>query len=105
MLAQDGVVPSCCMAYSYAFQFLCDRAGIPCILVCNDVHMWNQVYLDGQWWGVDVTASDAGDETAHRDSSNYSPIHALSEFQGKTFLDGYPEVTAFAKELLVPGST
>ncbi len=105
VLSQDGVVPGCCMAYSYAFQFLCDWADIPCILVCNDIHMWNQVYLDGQWWGVDVTASDAGDETAHRDSSNYSPIHALSEFQGKTFLDGYPEVTAFAKELLVPGST
>ncbi len=104
VLSQDGVVPGCCMAYSYAFQFLCDRTGIPCILVCNDIHMWNQVYLDGQWWGVDVTASDAGDETQHRTYSNYSPIHALSEFQGKTFLDGYPEVTAFAKELLVPGS-
>lgn len=105
VLSQDGVVPGCCMAYSYAFQFLCDRAGIPCILVCNDVHMWNQVCLDGQWWGVDVTASDAGDETQHRTYSNYSPVHALSEFQGKNFLDGYPEITAFAKELLVPGST
>ncbi len=67
--------------------------------------MWNQVYLDGQWWGVDVTASDTGDETEHRTYSNYSPIHELSEFQGKTFLDGYPKITAFAKELLVPGST
>jgi len=105
VLSQDGVVSGCCMAYSYAFQFLCDRAGIPCILVCNDVHMWNQIYLDGQWWGVDVTASDTGDETQHRTYSNYSPIHALSEFQGKNFRDGYPEITAFAKELLVPDST
>ncbi len=105
MLSQGGVIPGCCMAYSYAFQFLCDRADIPCILACNDIHMWNQVYLDGQWRDVDVTVGDAGDQTAHRESSNYSPIHALSKFQGKAFLDGYPEVTAFAKELLVHGST
>ncbi len=54
---------------------------------------------------MDATASDAGDETEHRTYSNYSPIHELSKFQGKIFLDGYPEVTAFSKELLVPGST
>ncbi len=105
VLSQDGVVPGCCMAYSYAFQFLCDRAGIPCVLVCNDIHMWNQVYLDGQWWLVDVTASDAGDETAHRESSNYSPFYDIDTYWGASTVDGYPEITAFAKELLVPGST
>lgn len=105
VLGQDGVVPGCCMAYSYAFQFLCDRAGIPCVLVCNDVHMWNQVYLDGQWWLVDVTASDAGDETAHRESSNYSPFYDIDTYWGASTVDTYPEITAFAKELLVPGST
>lgn len=105
VLSQDGVVPGCCMAYSYALQFLCDRAGIPCVLVCNDIHMWNQVYLDGQWWLVDVTASDAGDETAHRESSNYSPFYDIDTYWGASTVDGYPEITAFAKELLVPGST
>lgn len=105
VLSQDGVVPGCCMAYSYAFQFLCDRAGIPCVLVCNDIHMWNQVYLDGQWWLVDVTASDAGDETAHRGSSNYSPFYEIDTYWGASTVDGYPEITAFAKELPVPGST
>lgn len=102
VLSQDGVVPGCCMAYSYAFQFLCDRAGIPCVLVCNE---WNQVYLDGQWWLVDVTASDAGDETAHRGSSSNSPFSDIDTYWGANTVDGYPEVTAFAKELLVPGST
>ncbi len=105
VLSQDGVVPGCCMAYSYAFQFLCDRADIPCVLVCNDVHMWNQVYLDGQWWLVDVTASDAGNETAHRESSNYSPFYDIDTYWGASTVDGYPEITAFAKELLIPGST
>jgi len=105
VLSQDSVTSGCCMAYSYAFQFLCDRAGIPCVLVCNDVHMWNQVYLDGQWWLVDVTASDAGDEAAHRESSNYSPFYDIDTYWGASTVDGYPEITAFAKELLVPGST
>ncbi len=105
VLSQDGVIPGCCMAYSYAFQFLCDRAGIPCVLVCNNVHMWNQVYLDGQWWLVDVTASDAGDETHHRESSNYSPFYDVDTYWGASTVDGYPEITAFVKELLVPSST
>lgn len=105
VLSQDGVVSGCCMAYSHAFQFLCDRVGILCVLVCNDIHMWNQVYLDGQWWLVDVTASDAGNETAHRESSNYTPFYDIDTYWGAITVDAYPEITAFAKELLAPGST
>lgn len=91
VLSQDGVVSGCCMAYSHAFQFLRDRVGILCVLVCNDIHMWNQVYLDGQWWLVDVTASDAGNETAHRESSNYTPFYDIDTYWGASTVDGYPE--------------
>ena len=33
VLVQDSEVPGNCMAYSASFQFLCDRANIPCVLV------------------------------------------------------------------------
>ncbi len=58
-----------CEGYSEAFKLLCDREGIPCILVVGsgtttgvatgENHMWNAVRMeDGQWYGVDVTWDD-----------------------------------------------
>ena len=103
VLTQDGQVPGACMAYAYSFQFLCDRVGIPCILVHSDTHQWNMVYLEGQWWGVDVTGLDTGDETRFRDSMTV--LNQPIEMQGTAYRDAEPEVTIFAQELLAPGST
>ena len=56
-----------CEGYSRAFKILCDELGIPCVTVngyaVNNVgesgsHMWNAVYVDGSWYGVDVTWDD-----------------------------------------------
>ena len=53
-----------CMGYTTTFQFLMDLLGIECITVegsaCNHTedHAWNQVYLDGDRYCVDVTWDD-----------------------------------------------
>lgn len=51
-----------CEGYSKAFKLLCDRAGIPCVLVGGNAggesHMWNYVQLDGAWYLVDATFDD-----------------------------------------------
>lgn len=103
VLSQDGQVPGACMAYAYSFHFLCDQANIPCILKRGGNHQWNMVYVEGRWWDVDVTANDAGDETSFREYSTilYDPVE--QEMAG--FIDEEPHITAFVKELLVPGST
>lgn len=55
---------SVCAGYSRAFQFLCQKAGIPCIYVAGDIvaydlpHAWNLVQLDGQYYPVDTTWGD-----------------------------------------------
>lgn len=103
VLTQDGQVPGACMAYAYSFQFLCDRAGIPCLLVNSDIHQWNKVYVDGAWWDVDVTGFDTGDDTQLRDI--FPILSSPEDMQGATYVDCEPSVTAFAQELLVPGST
>lgn len=103
VLSQDGQVPGCCMAYAHSFMFLCDRAGIPCIFVHSDDHQWNKVYVEGRWWDVDVTADDCGDETHLREY--ITVLQPPSEMQGYSYIDIDPEITAFAQELLVPGST
>lgn len=103
VLSQDGQIPGACAAYAYSFQFLCDRAGIPCILVRSETHQWNRVYLEGQWWDVDVTGLDTGDDVRIREAS--SVLQDPSEMEGEFYANAAPEVTAFAMELLVPGST
>ncbi len=51
-----------CRGYACAFKFLCDQAGISCIMVTGTMqgenHAWNLVCLDGQWCYVDCTAGD-----------------------------------------------
>jgi len=91
------------MSYARSFRFLCDRAGIPCVLIHSQDHQWNQVYVDGQWRDVDVTSIDI--EDVEIDRSWIQVLTPLADIQGSGKADRDPEVTAFAKELLVPGST
>ncbi|MNE93381.1 hypothetical protein D3C80_1912290 [compost metagenome] len=35
-----------------------DRFGVPHIKVANENHIWNLVYLDGQWLHLDLTWDD-----------------------------------------------
>lgn len=103
VLTQDGEVKGCCMAYAYCVQFLCNRAGIPCVLASSDTHQWNRVYVDGQWWNVDATAND---DTVNGNNRSLSTILCSEkEMQGTIYKLANPEATRFAMELLVPGST
>ena len=72
-------------------------AGIPCIFTHSAVHQWNQVYVEGQWWHVDVCAMDAGDDTTTR---QYSPV-LYESVQGASYQQTEPELTAFAREVMV----
>jgi hypothetical protein len=63
-----------CEGYAEAFKLLCDREGIPCILVVGkgvtssitEDHMWNAVRMeDGKWYGVDVTWDDQTESNGH----------------------------------------
>lgn len=103
VLSQDGQVPGACMAYAHSFQFLCDQAGIPCILKRGGNHQWNMVYAEGQWWDVDVTSSDVEDDLSLREY--IAILKDPVEHTMAGFIDEEPHITAFVKELLVPGST
>lgn len=49
-----------CAGYAESFELLMDGAGINCIAVTSKTHEWNEVYLDGAWYNVDVTYDDSG---------------------------------------------
>lgn len=56
-----------CEGYAKTFKYILDELDIPCVLVCGtgidengktEKHAWNYVYLDGNWYAVDVTWDD-----------------------------------------------
>ena len=65
---QTGYDGPVCEAYARALKVLCDRVGIPCVLVdgtakssassSGGAHMWNYVKIGDTWYGVDVTWND-----------------------------------------------
>ena len=50
-----------CEGYAKAYKVLLNAMDIPCEIVINEDHAWNEVYLDGNWYVVDVTNDDALD--------------------------------------------
>lgn len=64
---------SVCSGYARAFKYLCDKAGIECVVVegeANDArHAWNLVTINGNTYWVDVTW---GDPLYQQDSSGQS---------------------------------
>ena len=50
-----------CQGYSLAMNLLCNELNIPCYPITSDSlrHMWNVIYVDGNWYHCDVTYDDA----------------------------------------------
>ncbi len=86
-------VNAICATYSNAFIFLCQRAEIPCISIVDDIHAWNEVYVDGKWHTADISYYDVARTDEYLFPKNYPRT------------DINKQKTNFAKELLVPGST
>lgn len=56
-----------CEGYARAFKYIMDGLEIPCVLVSGtatnssgltESHAWNYVYLNNQWYAIDVTWDD-----------------------------------------------
>lgn len=101
LFTSDSVKKGNCMSYAHGFQFLCDLAGIPCVLVHSDIHQWNEVYTGGRWYCVDLTSFDI----LYTDTGSARLLGDHSELQANIYTQSEPRLTQFAKELLVPGST
>lgn len=86
-------VNAVCGTYVDAFVYLCQRAEIPCISVVDDIHAWNEVYVDGEWHTTDISYYDMVRTDEYLLLKNYPRA------------DINKQKTNFAKELLVPGST
>lgn len=74
-----------CEGYAKAFKLLCDRIGVPCITVTSSNHMWNMVYVDGQWYHMDCTWNDpnVGDDSSNHSVRTYFLISQFTEGGGQ----------------------
>ena len=93
MFTETPPVNGLCGTYANAFVYLCQRAGIPCISIKDDVHAWNEVYVDGKWYVADISYYDV----SRNDEILFQETYVRTDI--------VLQKTNFAKELLVPGST
>ena len=91
--SHSGPLKGSCGTYARAFSLLCPAADIPCFAIRTQTHSWNLVCADGARGHVDVSSSD---------QSGRHVILLTEELPSRTDLT--PEITAFLKEFLVPGS-
>lgn len=101
---KTGLEGPVCEGYARAFKVLCDRSGIPCVLVDGDAkssstsagegHMWNYVQIEnGKWYAVDVTWNDPNPSSvAHSGCENENWFLAGSDavIDGMRFLESHP---------------
>lgn len=72
-----------CLGYATTFQLLMDLAGVECITVVGaskesrQDHAWNMVRLAGEWYCVDPTWNDTGDN--EREESRHAYFNCTSE--------------------------
>lgn len=92
-----------CEGYAKAFKVLCDKKGIPCVLISGyangGAHMWNGVLLNGSWYMMDVTWDDGDPYTynfflTHRANGNHISSGDFSNSGGFSF--SYPELSITA---------
>ena len=120
VLAQDGELRGACMSFAYSFQFLCNQAGIPCVFKHGSNHQWNTVYTEGRWWDVDVSGdnidgviyTENGVQTGERSFDGADDFREQFYVAADRVLrtegpipDEQPEITRYAQEVRVPGST
>lgn len=48
-----------CAGYAEGLEMLLNGAGINCITVTSSTHEWNEVYMGGTWYAVDLTWDDS----------------------------------------------
>ncbi|MDE6087682.1 MAG: hypothetical protein K2G25_04785 [Oscillospiraceae bacterium] len=56
---------------------MCHEFNIPCVVLSNDTHAWNTIYINGEWIEVDITA----------DINRYTYYEDLDDVEGTQLYD------------------
>lgn len=75
-----------CAGYAAAFSVLMNALGAPTISITSDSHVWNQIYLGGKWYNVDVT----WDDPLINNQSNTNPELTDEAIETEISSNGHP---------------
>ncbi len=97
LLSKTSYYAPVCDGYSKAFKVLCDKIGIPCVLVdgvSDDTpHMWNYVNVNDTWYAVDVTWNDpttsSSEFVSGQENEKYLLVGSKSVIDGREFSDSH----------------
>lgn len=79
-----------CSGYSDAMKLFLDKLNIINYKVSNDQHIWNIVYLDGQWLHLDLTWDDpVSEQNVTRDSYFLISTKVLEQLDDKVHYYDY----------------
>ena len=59
-----------CVGYAYATQYILRKYGIECSTISNEVHAWNLVKLEGDYYYIDTTWGDPSNTDPLKESSD-----------------------------------
>lgn len=86
-----------CEGYSRAFQLLCNKANIDCVMVSGTVdntnHAWNCVKIGGEWYQIDVTWNDTDGEKDYLQNDYFNLTDSLM-LEDHTLSPKYSDVDA-----------
>ncbi len=97
LLSKNEIFAPVCDGYAKAFKVLCDKMGIPCVLVDGlsdtGAHMWNNVQLNGEWYAVDPTWNDpvtsSTTKKSGKENEKYLLVGRESVIDGVKFADSH----------------
>jgi len=79
-----------CAGYAHSFTFISRLLGVDVITVSGNGHAWNFVNLDSNWYAVDATWDDPGNNYVGDDSNlshNYFLVGSETIISGKRYID------------------
>ena len=117
-----------CEGYAYTFDYLCSALGIDTVCICgvtdsesdkdvgdasSDLHIWNAVELDGEWYMVDCTWDDLDDDEDYGGVFTYLNItdevlkidHTIDKTYAQISDEEYAQLTSFINNYLPPACT
>lgn len=86
-----------CEGYARAFQLLCNKVNIDCVMVSGTVdntnHAWNCVKIGGEWYQIDVTWNDTDGEKDYLQNDYFNLTDSLM-LEDHTLSPKYSDVDA-----------
>ena len=109
-----------CEGYSRAFDYLCSQLGVDAVCICgmseddddseaeSELHMWNAVQLDGEWYWADATWDDWDEDEDLGDVFYYLNItdevlladHSVDKTYEQITEDEYEELESYINSFL-----